>query len=285
MIESINSLYKFEESEDPDERILTLLDAPGYDSLSKNSLEQLCINLANEKIFESVFSVQVLEKEKKQLLEEGLNLYHIGQLEFDSNADLIKNLESDQTPKGLLKLISSISQKSMNYKAFITDLQKMVTKTKHFSQRQNKKGDEFAIDHSFYKVEYDPSSFLQVDRNQKLEKFFLELMKQKNPIMHKMLHQYTEVLADKRYDSYGDQFIVDCNSMIKDLGADVSYVFNLRQKEKNGEEKFNQHIVIPQLKKFGRKTLNQASRAMLASRRRPTPSGSSMSTSAGSTSS
>lgn len=255
----INSINTFEEDAGVDYRTMSLLDYTGYDSLAVNNLEQLCVNFSNEKYFEKFFVENLIEKEKKVFEEEGLRKVLAEFPEFQSNSDLIKIIESKDKPIGLLKLISMVSQSKRTeqkpkeaYKGFVTDLTKTYKNSSHIGHKVKKKADEFHINHSFYTIEYDPSNFIEIDKNSSLEGFFLTIIKQNNSELHEFLGPYLAAVENYKYSSYGEQFVLEINNIYKEMSAcEIKYVLNIRPNNKMKCEEFDQLCVIPQIQNLG----------------------------------
>jgi myosin heavy subunit len=255
----INHIRPYEEHNHADSKGFYLLDFPGYDSLPINNLEQLMINLGNEKVYENLFASQLISQEKRILEEEGLKRFALDLPNLDLNSGLVKILESRDRPTGLLKLITTVSQNKRTeakpkeaYKGLIADIAKSYQKTSYFVHKIKKVADEFSIVHSFYKVEYDPSQFIEMDKNLKLDPYFLDLVSSRNEDLKQVFRSYISKLENDRGDSLGDQYYFEMQSLEKELSmANLSYIFNLRVTEKMTPNNFNPAIIIPQVQKFG----------------------------------
>lgn len=257
LVVKVNSLRPFDDKIAQEVKTINLLDFTGYDSLPNNSLEQLLINLGNEKFSNTLFMVPQFQKEKKFMEDEGFRRFANEVQLLESNSSLIKILESKEKPKGLLSVLTtnSLSKRYETnpktvYKTFLTDIHdKLFKNSDHISRKVKKNADEFIINHSFYKVEYDPVSFLDQDRNMKLEQYFMEILSQRVPMFSRILNPYKERTQESKNESLGDVFVYQTNQLQKELGnTDIHYVFNIRAN--NEGEDFDGHVVIPQLKKF-----------------------------------
>ena len=76
-----------------------ILDIYGFEAFEKNSLEQLCINLANERL-QQHFNRYVLATQQQEYVEEGVPWTFIN---FKDNQDVIDLIET-----GLLPLLDGI---------------------------------------------------------------------------------------------------------------------------------------------------------------------------------
>lgn len=70
----------------PKPRTIGILDIYGFESFETNSLEQLCINLANETLQQS-FNEHVFKEEQKIYIDEGIDWRHV---DFHDNLDVIE---------------------------------------------------------------------------------------------------------------------------------------------------------------------------------------------------
>ena len=77
----------------PDWLTVGLLDIFGFERFEANSLEQLLINYANERLL-SEFNAQVFEAATREYAAEGVP---VGDLTFQDNAPLLKTLEHRAT--------------------------------------------------------------------------------------------------------------------------------------------------------------------------------------------
>lgn len=257
----INSLHPFDDLSDNNFKTLNLLDFTGYDALPTNGLEQLLINLGNEKYSDSIFINFQVEREKKFMEEQGFKRFASEVNLLEPNTSLIRVLESKEKPIGLLSLLSSISLSSryeknpkVAYKGFVTDIHtKLFKNSGHITQKMKRVADEFIINHSFYKVEYDPTDFITLDRNSKLEDYFLRAVSEKGRSLARLLITYKEMINDDRKESLSDLFTYNSDSLKKVIAqSDVNYIFNIRANDTMEEEVFDQNVVIPQLKKLSR---------------------------------
>lgn len=264
VVRKINSLYEYDDLTDKNFKTLNLMDFTGYDALPKNGLEQLLINLGNEKYSDSIFINLQVQKEKKFMEDEGFKRFASEVHLLEPNTSLIKILESKEKPIGLLSLLTSIALSSrceknqkVAHKAFVTDIHtKLFKNSDHITQKMKRVADEFIINHSFYKVEYDPTDFIDLDRNLKLEDYFLGAVSQKEGKLVKLLKIYKEMVDDKRKDSLSDLFTYNSDQVKKDIAnSDINYVFNIRANNEMEEEIFDQNVVIPQLKKLSSSSL------------------------------
>jgi myosin heavy subunit len=256
----VNKLKPYDEKGAPNTKTLNLLDFTGYDSLPTNGLEQLLINLANEKYSQTLFMVPQFQKEKKFMEDEGFRRFANEVQQLDSNSSFIKIIESKEKPKGLLSVITtnSLSKRYETnakavYKTILTDIHdkdKLFKNSEHIIRKVKRNADEFVLNHSFYKVEYDPTNFLEQDRNAKLEPYLMDILSSRTAIFTRIIEPYKERISESKNESLSDVFIYHSNQLQKELGnTDFHYVFNIRANN-DGSDELDSRVVIPQLKKF-----------------------------------
>eukprot|EP00966_Prymnesium_polylepis_P318230 7350627-Prymnesium_polylepis.1 len=76
------------------------VDIFGFESFARNSLEQLCINFANEKL-QRMFIAAVFESVLAEYKKEGID---VGAMTYEDNSAVVSLIED--TPSGLLTLLS-----------------------------------------------------------------------------------------------------------------------------------------------------------------------------------
>lgn len=204
--------------------------------------------------------VPQFQKEKKFMEDEGFRRFANEVQQLDSNSSFIKIIESKEKPKGLLSVITtnSLSKRYETnakavYKTILTDIHdkdKLFKNSEHIIRKVKRNADEFVLNHSFYKVEYDPTNFLEQDRNAKLEPYLMDILSSRTGIFTRIIEPYKERISESKNESLSDVFIYHSNQLQKELGnTDFHYVFNIRANN-DGSDELDSRVVIPQLKKF-----------------------------------
>lgn len=138
-------------------RSISILDIYGFESLQKNSFEQMCINYANERL-QQHFNRHLLKLEQEECELDGVDRTKV---DFEDNQECLDLFE--KKPLGLLSLLD---EESNFPKA--TDL----TLADKFKQHLNgnscfkaERGRAFSIRHHAGEVLYDSSGFLEKNRD------------------------------------------------------------------------------------------------------------------------
>ena len=96
-------------------RTIGILDIYGFESFDNNSFEQLCINLANEKL-QQAFNAHVFKAEQEEYASEGIDWSYV---EFVDNQDVLDLLEG--TKKSLITVQSMKSGKNLGIFSMIDE--------------------------------------------------------------------------------------------------------------------------------------------------------------------
>ena len=107
-LQGFKRVFNNNSNKDDDSAFIGILDIFGFEILSINSFEQLCINLTNERL-QQCFNETVFIMEQDMYKQEGLNWHEI---QFHNNQpviDLITNKRKD-LPLGLLNIIEEFSK-------------------------------------------------------------------------------------------------------------------------------------------------------------------------------
>lgn len=104
MVNQINTLLVFNRPNMPDQLSVGLLDIFGFENFSKNSFEQLMINIANEQI-QYYFNQHIFTWEQQEYMAEGIP---VDLVEFSDNRPVLDMLLS--RPLGLLALLDEESR-------------------------------------------------------------------------------------------------------------------------------------------------------------------------------
>lgn len=137
---------------------VALLDIFGFEDLQKNSLEQLCINIANEQI-QFFFNQHVFAWEQQEYLNEGLSVQPVS---FGDNRPVLDMFLG--RPLGLLALLDEESHFPNATDQSLIDKFHNNIKSKYYI-RPKSNALQFTIRHHAGKVLYDARCFVEKNRN------------------------------------------------------------------------------------------------------------------------
>lgn len=137
---------------------VALLDIFGFEDLQKNSLEQLCINIANEQI-QFFFNQHVFAWEQQEYLNEGLSVQPVS---FGDNRPVLDMFLG--RPLGLLALLDEESHFPKATDQTLIDKFHNNIRSKYYI-RPKSNALQFTIRHHAGKVVYDARCFVEKNRN------------------------------------------------------------------------------------------------------------------------
>ncbi|KAL8127189.1 hypothetical protein AgCh_014199 [Apium graveolens] len=138
-------------------RSISILDIYGFESVQKNSLEQLCINYASERLHQH-FIRHLLKLQQEEYDLDGIDWTNV---EYRDNKDCLDLFEKRQT--GLLSLLDEESQLSKTSNLTFAEKLNQHCKTNPcFNQEQ---GGAFNIRHYAGEVQYNSIGFLEKNRD------------------------------------------------------------------------------------------------------------------------
>ena len=155
-------------------RSISVLDIYGFESFQTNSFEQLCINLANEKLQQS-FNEHVFKEEQKLYVEEGIDWSFVDYLD---NIDVLELLEgtsrSETTPSvlppniGIFPLLDEACRlpRATNEDLAVTIRAKLKNHPRFSAPKRDPT--TFCINHYAGEVRYDTSAHM-IERNRGFE--------------------------------------------------------------------------------------------------------------------
>ncbi|XP_028166875.1 myosin-I heavy chain [Ostrinia furnacalis] len=249
-------------------RALGVLDIFGFENFAANSLEQLCINYANEKLH-MFFNNYVFALEQEIYRQEGI-VYN--QIQFTDNAACLELLE--KPPRSLLKLLSEQCHMPKGSDgAYLTNIQGEFGEHQSFVKGSRRKWEEeFGVQHYAGTVTYSVQGFVDKNRDTQQDAFIDHLSRSANPFVRE-LADYVQDLAPpgndmslsspnstgttQRGTSKGRPTVVDTfrcqlQSLVDMLQAtDVWYVRCIKPNENKEAGKYNDQLVLEQLKYLG----------------------------------
>ncbi|WAR05203.1 MYO3B-like protein [Mya arenaria] len=146
-----------------------ILDIAGFEKLRKNSFEQLCINIVNEKL-QNFMNRRIFTMEMEIYQDENI---HLDGISFKNNDDIIEMFEQPKT--GLLAVLDEVSNfKQGSDQAFALQIKKAFKEHPNFVNQ----GVEtmFGISHFAAMVPYDAEGFMEKNRD-RLNPELMDVMK------------------------------------------------------------------------------------------------------------
>jgi myosin-5 len=157
-----------------------VLDIFGFESFTKNSFEQLCINYCNEAL-QQQFNAFVLKNEQAEYEREGIEWSFI---EFPENQDVLDLI--DKRGSGILNILDDQCRApGTTDRSFAADVYSKCKDQPRFSvNRRQTAIHQFEIHHYAGPVEYSTDGFVEKNRDE-LPKESIELLKHSsNPFVH-----------------------------------------------------------------------------------------------------
>ncbi|KFB46475.1 myosin iii [Anopheles sinensis] len=197
MVNQINMLLVHNRlNNSPEQLAIGLLDIFGFENFSKNSFEQLCINIANEQI-QYYFNQHIFTWEQQEYMAEGIP---VDLVEFADNRPVLDMLLS--RPLGLLALLDEESRFPRSTDRSLIEKFHQNVKSK-FYQRPKSDAVCFAIHHFAGRVVYQADGFLEKNRNF-LPAEIIQLIRQSQYDMIRFLFQCPITKTGNLYSAIQD---------------------------------------------------------------------------------
>ncbi|XP_050098125.1 myosin-IIIb-like isoform X3 [Anopheles aquasalis] len=197
MVNQINLLLVHNRvNNSPEQLAIGLLDIFGFENFSKNSFEQLCINIANEQI-QYYFNQHIFTWEQQEYMAEGIP---VDLVEFADNRPVLDMLLS--RPLGLLALLDEESRFPRSTDRSLIEKFHNNVKSK-FYQRPKSDAVCFAIHHFAGRVVYQADGFLEKNRNF-LPAEIIQLIRQSQYDMIRFLFQCPITKTGNLYSAIQD---------------------------------------------------------------------------------
>ncbi|XP_038208030.1 myosin-IIIb-like isoform X2 [Zerene cesonia] len=218
IVERINALLCHNRPQSNDQLSIGILDIFGFENFTRNSFEQLCINIANEQI-QYYFNQHIFTWEQQEYMAEGVP---VDLVEFSDNRPVLDMLLS--RPMGLLALLDEESRFPRSTDRSLIEKFHRNIKSK-FYVRPKSDAICFAIHHFAGRVVYQADGFLEKNRNF-LPPEVVQLMRQSQYDVIRFLFQCPITKTGNLYSPLqGD---LDTRTLDSPLSGDFRDRFNSR---------------------------------------------------------
>ncbi|XP_049877142.1 myosin-IIIb-like isoform X1 [Pectinophora gossypiella] len=218
IVERINALLCQNRPQNNEQLSIGILDIFGFENFSRNSFEQLCINIANEQI-QYYFNQHIFTWEQQEYMAEGVP---VDLVEFSDNRPVLDMLLS--RPMGLLALLDEESRFPRATDRTLIEKFHNNIKSKYYV-RPKSDAICFAIHHFAGRVVYQADGFLEKNRNF-LPPEVVQLMRQSQYDIIRFLFQCPITKTGNLYSPLqGD---MDSRSLESPLAGDTRERFNSR---------------------------------------------------------
>ncbi|XP_045779592.1 myosin-IIIb-like isoform X2 [Maniola jurtina] len=217
IVERINALLS-QNRPQSDQLSIGILDIFGFENFTRNSFEQLCINIANEQI-QYYFNQHIFTWEQQEYMAEGVP---VDLVEFSDNRPVLDMLLS--RPMGLLALLDEESRFPRSSDRSLIEKFHRNIKSKYYV-RPKSDAVCFAIHHFAGRVVYQADGFLEKNRNF-LPPEVIQLMRQSQYDTIRFLFQCPITKTGNLFSAlHGD---IDSRTLESPVSNDVRDRFNSR---------------------------------------------------------
>nr|XP_026486396.1 myosin-IIIb-like isoform X3 [Vanessa tameamea] len=217
IVERINALLS-QNKPQSDQLSIGILDIFGFENFTRNSFEQLCINIANEQI-QYYFNQHIFTWEQQEYMAEGVP---VDLVEFSDNRPVLDMLLS--RPMGLLALLDEESRFPRSTDKTLIEKFHRNIKSKYYV-RPKSDAVCFAIHHFAGRVVYQADGFLEKNRNF-LPPEVVQLMRQSQYDVIRFLFQCPITKTGNLFSAMHGE--MDVSSLEGPISGDVRDRFNSR---------------------------------------------------------
>eukprot|EP00026_Physarum_polycephalum_P000058 Phypoly_transcript_00058.p1 GENE.Phypoly_transcript_00058~~Phypoly_transcript_00058.p1 ORF type:complete len:2549 (-),score=561.62 Phypoly_transcript_00058:70-7716(-) len=222
-----------------------VLDIYGFESFTKNSFEQFCINYANEKL-QQLFNQHVFKEEQQEYMKEKISWSYIDFVDNQDTLDLI-----EKKPICILSLLDEESQfpkaTSLTLASKLTNA--LASHPKFEKPRFSNKTGNFTILHYAGKVTYDTETFLDKNKDFVLPEQIALLRSCKNKFFSSLLPAHLTSDQQYKFVSVGSQFSVSLAGLMKTIcSTSPHYIRCIKPNPSKSPQVFVKDDVMHQLK-------------------------------------
>ena len=252
-----------EEDMNENNSFVGILDIFGFEIFETNSFEQLCINLANEKL-QQHFNKTTFKNEMSLYNDEGVADV-VGEVKFQDNQNIIDTISS-KDPHSIFGLLDDEgSRPGGSSKGFFTKLVKYQTAgidgrgknaNSEFCISVRPGSNSFVINHYAGNVEYDSDNFVEKNKDELHEDLKKVMLKSGNDLVKTLFESHIAKMDKhgraKKVKTIGKKFSSSLNKLSEMLESTKSHF--IRCIKSNSQKKagiFDSRMILDQLQYSG----------------------------------
>jgi len=223
------------------------VDIFGFESFARNSLEQLCINFANEKL-QRMFIAAVFESVLAEYKKEGID---VGAMTYEDNSAVVSLIED--TPSGLLTLLSEECFFPNGSDAgWLGKIKEAHKKHECFADDRRDK-DSFTVTHYPGKVTYDSRGFLMKNKDPLSQDVTVLMQFSDDELVAEIFKEKADPSGQKRFKSAKfigviDSFRTSLTELLKTLNSTKTHFIRcVKPNEQKKPQDFNRDVMLRQL--------------------------------------
>ena len=235
-----------------------LLDIFGFEIFKINSLEQFCINFANERL-QQLYISYVFKAEEKEFIKEGLKDY-LHELNFKDNQVLLDMLDGVKPP-GIFQLLDESSTVTTTDSNLATKIVTQFKKPEYPLTTAKMAKDTFIVKHSAKDVEYNVIGFRAKNKDE-LSKFIEDNLNNSviapvSKVWKNLGLDEKEPLDSKKASNPKDKFLgykfrIQMKELIDELNScECHFVRCIKPNDKKEASSFVSGLVLQQIQYMG----------------------------------
>jgi len=223
------------------------VDIFGFESFAKNSLEQLCINFANEKL-QRMFIAAVFESVLAEYKKENID---VAAMTYEDNSAVVSLIED--TPSGLLTLLSEECFFPNGSDAgWLGKIKEAHRKHSCFADDRRDK-ESFTVTHYPGKVTYDSRGFLEKNKDPLSQDVTVLMQFSDDELLAEIFKEKADPSGQKRFKSARfigviDSFRKSLAELLETLNATKTHFIRcVKPNENKSPNDFNKDVMLRQL--------------------------------------
>ena len=164
VIKKLNKTLLPPDPKDPNFLTIGVLDIFGFEIFGKNSIEQLFINFANEKL-QGLYIDYIFKNECRIFDEEGLGQYTF-LIQYKDNKPLLLSLDNPKLPPGVFDLVDQTCSLNKNDETLHSEIMKAHKNSDYIGFPKLAKQLSFIVKHTARDVEYVTDGFVEKNKDE-----------------------------------------------------------------------------------------------------------------------